>query len=169
MPKFSIFHQKLSIFCNPVIFADGSSFNLLGIPCGQGLQHQNNSDNIKQVDHRNILHIKTFTGMLLSKLYWHILCCPMWQISVIWSFKQAKINVNNNCNDSFLQHKCTHTCACICIWRYSTMSPPHCESPHSAVALSAAGPAGCGSLSLGQCAGWTGPLDTVTGCRTRSH
>lgn len=134
---------------------------------GQGLHHRNISDNIKQVDHRNIRHIKTSTGMLLSKLYWHPVCCPMWQISVIWYFEQAKINVSGNCNNSFPEHQCTRTR--ICTWQHTTVFPPHCESPRSALASSAAGTAGGGSLSRGRCAGWTGPFDTGTGCRTRSH
>lgn len=49
------------------------------------------------------------------------------------------------------------------------MCLPHCESPHSAVVLSAARPPGCGSLSQDQFAGWTGPFGTETGCRSGSH
>lgn len=107
---------------------------------------------------------KFFVQTLLAHIlfsYVALICCSKQQLQQHVFTKKPRTNV------------------CIIMWNKHLLytntqdtpqwPPPHCESPHSAVALSAAGPAGCGSRSLGQCAGWTGPPDTVTGCRSESH
>lgn len=207
MPKFSIFHDNVLIssvipywwnICRWFL----AIFNLLGVPDGQGLPHQNNSVSVNQVHNTDTYCILKLskTGMLLSKLYWHVFLlsivanlihlvyqtgqnklqqqlqqevfyklkvtviatltqqCQYQQILTVTQTQKSFENHRQMCSQSTRAHMKTHH-----------LDPPHCESPHSAVAFSAAGPGGCGNLSLGQCAGWTGPFGTVTGCRSGSH
>lgn len=170
MPRFSIFHNnfltssEILSWWNPVTFADGSSWSTRWA--------------------------RTTASQQLTKCH----AGPCWpKHSVCWIFQSFCANFIGAysvflCGTHLLLEAATATTCfykkprtnvCIIMWNKHLLytntqdtpqwPPPHCESPHSAVALSAAGPAGCGSRSLGQCAGWTGPPDTVTGCRSESH
>lgn len=144
---------------------------LLGAPDGRGLQPHNNSQSVVQVhDDRNILYVEYFKVFLqtLSGLY-SVFQCGSHLLLEAATATTCFYKKKKNTDKCVHHHHVKQTLAVHKHTRYTTMTPPHCESPHSAVVLSAAGPAGCGSRSLGQCAGWTGPPDTVTGCRSGSH
>lgn len=132
------------------------------------MQHEKNAESIKQDDAR--LRCTLYLKLALAKLYWP--CFLLSSVAnlrflVLRDCQKSSTTTANTADaakllltDSFV-HVCEETPAC--------PPPPHCESPHSAVVLLAAGRAGCESPSLGRCAGWTGPLDTLTGCRSGSH
>ena len=143
------------------------------------LEHQMGEDysliTIHKVSCRSMM-TETFCMLNISKFFCKLyrdfiqfsnvalICCSKQQLQQHVFTKKKK-----NTDKCVHHHHVKQTLAVHKHTRYTTMTPPHCESPHSAVVLSAAGPAGCGSRSLGQCAGWTGPPDTVTGCRSGSH
>lgn len=48
------------------------------------------SESVRQVhDHRKIY--SNFQRLLLSKVFWHLFCCPMWPTTFIWCKNKQQI------------------------------------------------------------------------------